>query len=178
MCKFLTSFSCVFARKVLTKLRCLRLLRWEKGLLKLVGELRTIRTDCNFAHPSRRRPWHTDRQLGIGSCIQVKREPAWQWCSLREKRDRPRANASESIIRAIVASVILLRSSTGNLRRIKRSRKKRLACEISRSYLVPDLTLNGDWKSLGGYVPEINFVSIPSRPYYLWSAFFRVIFVS
>lgn len=115
----------------------LRSLRTEKGLLKLVSESRMIRSDCNFAHPSSRRPWHTDRQLGIGFCIQVKREPAWQWRSLREKRDRPRANASESIIRAIVVFVILLRPSTGNLRRIKRTRKKkRLARKIIRFYLA------------------------------------------
>lgn len=129
-------------------------------MLKSVSESRMIHSDRNFAYPSsHQRPWHTDRQLGIGFCIQVKWEPAWQWRSLREKRDRPRANASESIIRAIVVSVILLRPSTGNLRRIKRSRKKRIGSQDN-SFLsdAADLMLNANWKSLSGYVSEINFV--------------------
>lgn len=163
LCEILTEIFLLFAfaRRVLTKRRwCSRSLRTEKGLLKSVSESRMIRSDCNFAHPSsRRRPWHTDRQLRIGFCIQVKWEPTWQWRSLREKRDRPRANASESIIRAIVMSVILLRPSTGNLRRIKRSRKKKIDSQDN-SFLsdAADLTLNANWKSLGGYVSEINFV--------------------
>lgn len=114
----------VFMKRVLTKRRwSWWLLRTEKGLFK-ISESRTIPIEISRILRADDLDTLTDNWESASLYSGQTRAGVTITLVKRETRSCPRVNASESIIRAIVASIISLHSFAGNLRRIKRFRKK------------------------------------------------------